>query len=83
VPVGFCGWIFTVQAPTKYKLAITMKTAKALRITVPPRRLTGRFQRDQRPMLAPEEATRPRFRSSQGITAIGRTNSSVQHKAAT
>jgi len=24
-----------VQAPTKYKLAITMKTAKALRITVP------------------------------------------------
>jgi putative ABC transport system substrate-binding protein len=31
-----------VQAPTKYKLAITMKTAKALRITVPPSQLARR-----------------------------------------
>jgi putative tryptophan/tyrosine transport system substrate-binding protein len=38
VPVGFCGWIF----PTKYKLAITMRTAKALRITVPPSQLARR-----------------------------------------
>jgi hypothetical protein len=28
--------------PTKYKLAITMKTAKALRITVPPSQLARR-----------------------------------------
>jgi len=31
-----------VQAPTKYKLAITMKTAKAPRITVPPSQLARR-----------------------------------------
>jgi putative tryptophan/tyrosine transport system substrate-binding protein len=31
-----------VQAPTKYKLAITRKTAKALRITVPPSQLARR-----------------------------------------
>jgi putative ABC transport system substrate-binding protein len=31
-----------VQAPTKYELAITMKTAKALRITVPPSQLARR-----------------------------------------
>jgi putative ABC transport system substrate-binding protein len=32
----------SVQAPTKHKLAITMKTARALRITVPPSQLACR-----------------------------------------
>jgi hypothetical protein len=32
MPVGFLRLDLPVQAPTKYKLAITMKTAKALRI---------------------------------------------------
>jgi len=40
-----------VQAQTKYKLAITIKTAKALRITVPPSQLARRDEVIEQPQF--------------------------------